>query len=80
MLVDINNLVSMTDANQNFSKVAKMVDDSGSAVILKNNRPRYLVLDISMMQADELASDDDVINIGRGIMQRNKAAFDELAK
>ena len=40
MQVDINNLVSMTEANQNFSKVARMVDEKGAAVILKNNAPR----------------------------------------
>lgn len=37
MMVDTNNLVSITEANQNFSKVARMVDESGSVVILKNN-------------------------------------------
>ena len=36
MLVDTNNLVSITEANQNFSKIARMVDESGSVVVLKN--------------------------------------------
>lgn len=35
MLVNINNLVSISEANQNFSKVARMVDENGVAVILK---------------------------------------------
>ncbi len=45
MLVNTNNLVSMTEANQNFSKVIRLVDESGMAVILKNNKPRYVLVD-----------------------------------
>ena len=47
MNIDTNNLVSITEANQNFSKIARMVDENGSVVILKNlmnlkklNKPR----------------------------------------
>ena len=43
MMVDTKNLVPMTEANQNFSNVVRMVDESGLAVILKNNKPRYIV-------------------------------------
>ena len=35
MLIDTKNIISMTEANQNFSKVARLVDDNGSAIILK---------------------------------------------
>lgn len=45
MTVNTDVLVPMTEANQNFSKVARLVDESGLAVILKNNKPRYVVLD-----------------------------------
>ena len=56
MQVDINNLVSMTEANQNFSKVARMVDEKGAAVILKNNAPRYVILEYSQIQ-NQVAED-----------------------
>ena len=45
MKIDLNNLISITEANQNFSKVARMVDEKGAAVILKNNAPRYVIID-----------------------------------
>ena len=48
MLIDTRNIVSMTEANQNFSKVARLVDDNGSAIILKNNKPRYLIIDFEI--------------------------------
>ena len=47
MTVDTNTMVSITEANKNFSKVARLVDELGSVVILKNNAPRYLVIDFS---------------------------------
>ena len=40
MMINTNTLVSITEANQNFSRVARLVDERGSAVILKNNVPR----------------------------------------
>lgn len=47
--IDTHRLVSMTEANQNFSRVARLVNETGSAVILKNNHPRYLVLDFERL-------------------------------
>lgn len=51
MTIDTNTMVSITEANQNFSKVARLVDERGSAVILKNNVPRYLVIDLQNKEA-----------------------------
>ena len=50
--IDTRRLVSMTEANQNFSRVARLVNENGSAVILKNNHPRYLVLDFQKLDAE----------------------------
>jgi antitoxin Phd len=50
MLIDTNLLITMTDANQNFSRVARVVDEHGAAIILKNNRPRYVVVDFLSYQ------------------------------
>ncbi len=47
MLIETRNMISMTEANQNFSRVARMVDEKGSAIIMKNNKPRYLIVDFS---------------------------------
>ena len=52
MKIDTRRLVSMTEANQNFSRVARLVNENGSAVILKNNHPRYLVLDFQKLDAE----------------------------
>ena len=42
MMVNTNNLVSLTEANRNFSRVARLVDERGSVVILKTTRHAIL--------------------------------------
>ena len=50
MLINTEQMISMSEANQNFSKVARMVDQEGQAIILKNNVPRYLVIEFSQAE------------------------------
>ena len=80
MKIDTNTMVSITEANQNFSKVARLVDEHGTAVILKNNVPRYLVIDFSKAEKDSIASDEDVFNISKRLIVQNREAYEELAK
>lgn len=80
MNIDTNTMVSMSEANQNFSKVAKLVDKYGSAVILKNNVPRYLIVEFQEADALQTASDEDVAEISKKLMKRNEKIYQELAK
>ena len=80
MNIDTNTIVSMTEANQNFSKVAQLVDKYGSALILKNNAPRYLVIDFQEADSIQNASDDDVSAISQKLLERNRKVYEELAK
>ena len=80
MTVDTNTMVSITEANQNFSKVARLVDELGSVVILKNNAPRYLVIDFSKADDSAVAKDEDVLEISKRLLAQNKEAYEVLAK
>lgn len=80
MTINTNTLVSITEANQNFSKVARLVDEHGTAVILKNNVPRYLVIDFSKAEEDTIASDEDVLSISKRLIEQNREAYEVLAK
>ena len=80
MMVNTNNLVSITEANQNFSKVARLVDERGSAVILKNNPPRYLIIEFSQAEQLQAAEDEDVMNISARLLKQNREAYEVLAK
>ena len=80
MMVNTNNLVSITEANQNFSKVSRLVDERGSAVILKNNTPRYLIIEFSQAEQLQAAEDEDVMNISARLLKQNREAYEVLAK
>jgi len=80
MNININSLISISEANQNFSKVARMVDKNGMAIILKNNVPRYVIIEFSQFQNEEIAANDDVEDVVRRIIEKNRHAFEELAK
>ena len=79
MMINSNALVSITEANQNFSKVARLVDEQGSAVILKNNVPRYLIVEFSQAEQMQAAEDEDVMQVSARLIQQNRAAYEELA-
>lgn len=80
MKINTNNLVSITEANQNFSKVARLVDENGSAVILKNNVPRYLIVEFGQAEEEQMASNEDITAISKRLISKNKQAYEELAK
>lgn len=79
MNINTKNLVSITDANQNFSKVARLVDENGSVIILKNNVPRYLVMEFSSAEEEQLAADEDVMSISKRLIEKNRQAYEVLA-
>lgn len=80
MKIDTNTMVSITEANQNFSKVARLVDEHGTAIILKNNVPRYLVIDFNKVESDSVASNEDIMNLSKRLIEQNKEAYEVLAK
>lgn len=80
MNINTNNLVSMTEANQNFSRVARMVDENGSVIILKNNAPRYLLIEFEKAEQEQLADDEDIIAVSKRLIEKNREAYEVLAK
>ena len=80
MVINTDNLVSITEANQNFSRVARMVDENGAAVILKNNVPRYVLMEFSQVEDEQQAKDEDILEISKRLMSKNKQAYEVLAK
>lgn len=80
MNINTENLVSITEANQNFSKVARMVDKNGSVIILKNNVPRYLIVEFGKAENEQLAADEDVMAISERLIMKNKDSYEVLAE
>ncbi|WP_099877402.1 type II toxin-antitoxin system Phd/YefM family antitoxin [Streptococcus suis] len=85
MQINIENLVSISEANQNFSKVARMVDTNGTAVILKNNTPKYVLVDYQSLIKEEQATptvveQSTLDDVATSVLSRHLDAFKELAK
>lgn len=80
MMVNTANMVSMTEANQNFSKIAHMVDASGSVVIMKNNAPKYVLIEYKQVEKEAVASDEEVMAVTERLMQKNMEALKVLAE
>ena len=80
MMINTDNLVSITDANQNFSRVARMVDENGAAIILKNNVPRYILVEFNYLEEKQIARDEDIQEISKRLMANNKHAYEVLAE
>ena len=80
MTIDANTIVSVTEANQNFSRVTRIADQNGQAVIFKNNRPKYLLLDIESNPQIEMTDDEKIDFVAARILRQYKPAFLELAK
>ncbi len=47
---------------------------------MKNNVPRYLILDFKKVQEEQTLPNEDVMAISRRIMKQNKEAYEVLAK
>ena len=80
MTIDSNTIVSVSEANQNFSRVTRIADKNGKAVIFKNNRPKYLLLDIESSPILEMTDDEKIDLVAARILKKYKPAFLELAK
>lgn len=81
MMIDSSTVFSMTQANQNFSQVAKVAEKKGEAVIFKNNKPKFIVADFEQNRLlFELSDDEKIDVVAKRILNKYLAAFKELAK
>ena len=80
MTIDTNAIVTATEANQNFSRVAKLAEEKGHVVVFKNNRPKLLVIDLDTEPQIDMTEDEKLEFVEGRILQEHRAAFEELAK
>ena len=80
MNIDTRVPVPMTEANQNFSKIVRLVDEKGMAVIMKNNKPRYMVLSFQEYEEIQTARRKLFVAAADSVISENLEAFQELAK
>jgi len=80
MTIDTQTIVSVTEANQNFSRVTRIADAHGQAVIFKNNRPKYLLVDMENTPWFDMTDDEKIDIVAARILKKYRPAFEELAK
>ncbi len=80
MTIDTNAIVTATEANQNFSRVARLAEERGHVVVFKNNRPKLLVIDLDTEPQIDMTEDEKLAFVAERILREHRAAFEELAK
>lgn len=80
MTIDPSTIVSLAEAQQDFSRVARIAEQEGQAVIVENNRPRYVLLDLDHAPLSDLSNDEKIDLAAARILKRYLPAFQELAK
>ena len=80
MTINTNEIFTATEANQNFSRVAKAAEKRGRVVVFKNNRPKLLVIDLDTEPQIDMTEDEKLEFVAARILREHRAAFEELAK
>lgn len=80
MTIDTTNVISVTEANQNFSRAMKKADQKGQVVIFKRNRPKYMLINLDESPIIEMTDDEKIDFVAARILKKYHAAFEELAK
>ena len=80
MTINTNSIISISEANQNFSKATRIAEKNGQVVIFKNNKPKYILLDIESNPIIEMTDDEKIDFVAARILKKYRPAFEELAK
>ena len=80
MHIDTNQIVSISEANQNFSRVARLAESKGTVVIFKNNKPKYKLTDLEQEPEIEMTDEEKIDFVAARILEKYRKAFEELAK
>ena len=72
MMINTDTIISISEANQNFSKVARLVEEKGAAVIMKNNAPKYIVIEFSKIPESDEVADKAAVSIAKTLINEKK--------
>ena len=72
--------VDLTGTDQPFSQIAELAERAGHVVVCKNNRQKFLVIDLDLEPQIEMTEEEKFDFVAARILKEHKAAFEELAK
>ena len=78
---DAQMMVPISKADKDFSRVMNVADCYGRVVILKDNKPKYLLIDLDQEALIYDLTEEERLEIAsKRIMNQHRPAFEELAK
>ncbi len=80
MTIDPNASVTLAEATQDFSKIAKLAEEKGRVTVLQDGHPKLLVIDLDTEPQIEMSEDEKFEFVAARILREHHAAFEELAK
>ena len=73
---DAQMMVPISEANKDFSRVMHMVDSYGRVMILKDNKPKYLLIDLEQEALIYDLTEEEKLEIAsKRIMKQYRPAF-----
>lgn len=78
--MNTNHTISISEANKDFSKIARMVDENGEVIIYQNDKPKYKLVDIEKDSSIEMSDDEKIDFVAARVLKEYRRAFEELAK
>lgn len=75
MKINADNLVSISESNKNFSKIARIADKKGSSVILKNNKISYVLLPYKEVEKEEIFPDENMEDLAQRLIEKIKDEY-----
>lgn len=82
MMISTHKIISITEANQNFTNVTKIANKFGDTVIFKRNKPAYVLFDIEKMGEGFIREYEKLKfkYISENLLKEYDIAYKELAK
>ena len=80
MNINSKKIVSISEANQNFSKIARQAEKEGEVFIFKNNKPKYKLVDLENDTSIVMDEEEKINFVAMRVLKKYRVAFEELAK
>ena len=58
MTIDTKTIISVSEANRNFLQVTRIAEKNGQSVTFKNNKPKYLLVDLDVSPMIDMTDDE----------------------
>jgi len=80
MTIDSKTIITEDEVKQDFTRATKIAEEFGQAVIFKDHRPKFMLIDLENSPVFDLTDDEKIDVVAARILKRFKSAFDELAR